>query len=106
MRVALWLYSPDYEDWRLVLSSPQFDEAGPVQAYGFVHDALEAAGISREKTPPIMILRMNSPFIRAKGEERLLTICSFVRRILGATPGFCSPSYTGTNQHDVGWGER
>lgn len=64
VRVALWLYSPDYEDWRLVLSSPQFDAAGPVQAYGLVHDALEAAGVTLEKTPPIMILRMSSPFIR------------------------------------------
>jgi hypothetical protein len=65
VRVALWLYSPDYEDWRLVLSSPQFDAAGPVQAYGLVHDALEIAGVPLEKTPPILVLRMNSPFIRA-----------------------------------------
>jgi len=64
VRAALWLYSPDYEDWRLVLSSPQFDAAGPVQAYGLVHDALEAAGVPLEKTPPIMILSMISPFVR------------------------------------------
>ena len=64
VRVALWLYSPDYEDWRLVLSSPQFDAGDPVHAYGLVHDALEAAGVPLEKTPPIMILRMNSSFVR------------------------------------------
>ena len=41
IRVALWLYSTDHEDWRLVLSSRQLDAAGPRDAYGLVHDALD-----------------------------------------------------------------
>jgi hypothetical protein len=65
VRVALWLYSPDYEDWRLVLSSKEFDQTDLVQAYGLVNSALDAAGIALEQTPPILILSMNSPFIRA-----------------------------------------
>lgn len=62
--VALWLYSPEYEDWRFVLASRRLDAAEPSEAYGLVHDALAAAGISLEQTPPLLILKMSSPFIR------------------------------------------
>ncbi len=63
--VALWLYSTEYEDWRFVLASRRLDAAGPLQAYGLVHDALAAAGISLEQTPALLILEMSDPFIRA-----------------------------------------
>jgi hypothetical protein len=63
--VALWLNSPDYEDWRLVLSSRRLDTTDPRSAYGLVHDALERAGFLLEHTPPLMILRMADPFIKA-----------------------------------------
>lgn len=63
--VALWLHSPEYEDWRYVLSSRQLDAAAPAEAYGLVHDALSAAGISLERTPALSILKMSDPFIRA-----------------------------------------
>jgi hypothetical protein len=64
--VALWLNSPDYEDWRLVLSSRRLDTAAdPRTAYGLVHDALERAGFLLEHTPPLLILRMTDPFIKA-----------------------------------------
>lgn len=63
--VALWLYSPEYEDWRFVLASRRLDAAEPSEAYGLVHDALAAAGISLERTPPLLILKMSDPFIRA-----------------------------------------
>jgi hypothetical protein len=62
--VALWLNSPDYEDWRLVLSSRRLDAADPRGAYGLVHDALERAGILLEQTPPLLILKMTDPFIK------------------------------------------
>lgn len=62
--VALWLYSPEYEDWRFVLASRRLDAAEPSGAYGLVHDALGAAGMPLEKTPPLLILRMSDPFIR------------------------------------------
>ena len=63
--VALWLNSSEYEDWRLVLSSRRLDNADPRGAYGLVHDALERAGFLLEHTPPLLILRMTDPFIKA-----------------------------------------
>jgi hypothetical protein len=63
--VAMWLNSPDYEDWRLVLSSRRLDSVDPLGAYGLVHDALERAGFPLERTPPLLILRMTDPFIKA-----------------------------------------
>lgn len=65
IRVALWLYSPDYEDWRYLLASPSLDAAKPAEAYGLVHSALRAAGMPLERTPTLMILKMSDPFIRA-----------------------------------------
>lgn len=63
--VALWLYSPEHQDWRFVLASRRLDLAEPSEAYGLVHDALAAAGISLEQTPTLLILKMSDPFIRA-----------------------------------------
>jgi hypothetical protein len=63
--VALWLHSPEYEDWRLVLSSRELDAAALAEAYGLVHDTLSAAGISLERTPALLILKMSDPFIRS-----------------------------------------
>lgn len=63
--VALWLYSPEYEDWRFVLASRRLDAAQPSEAYGLVHDALAADGISLERTPPLLILKMSDPFVRS-----------------------------------------
>jgi len=62
--VALWLYSPEYEDWRLFLSVRQFDSLDPRNAYTRLHDSLAAAGFTPDKTPPIMILPAHDPFIR------------------------------------------
>lgn len=62
--VALWLYSSEYEDWRFALASRRLDAVEPSRAYGLVHDALAAAGISLERTPPLLILRMSDAFIR------------------------------------------
>jgi hypothetical protein len=63
--VALWLNAAEYEDWRFVLSSRRLDTADPPGAYGLVHDALERAGFLLEHTPPLLILRMADPFIKA-----------------------------------------
>ena len=63
--VALWLRAPEYEDWRFVLSSARLDRAEPAKAYGLVHDALETEGLLLEQTPPLLILKMSDPFIRA-----------------------------------------
>jgi hypothetical protein len=63
--VALWLYFTEHQDWRFVLASPRLDAAKPAAAYGLVHDALEAEGVSLEQTPTLSILKMSDPFIRA-----------------------------------------
>jgi hypothetical protein len=65
VKVALWAVLADYEDWRLVLCSRKFDAAGPTGAYGLLHDALDDAGFTLEETPPVVILQVNDPFIRA-----------------------------------------
>jgi hypothetical protein len=62
--VALWLYSPEYGDWRFVLSSKQLDSAEPSEAYGLVRTALAAGGLPAERTPIFLILKMSDPFIR------------------------------------------
>jgi hypothetical protein len=64
IQVALWLFSPDHEDWRLVIASRQLDGAGSQHAYGLVNDALRRAEYPIEKKPPLWILPMNDPFIR------------------------------------------
>lgn len=65
IKVALWLYTSEYEDWRFVLSSGRLDSAKPSDAYGLIHDALEHGGLALEQTPTLMILRMADPFVRA-----------------------------------------
>jgi hypothetical protein len=62
--VALWVYLPEYEDWRLVVSARRFDSLDPREAYRLLNDSLAAAGFTPEKTPPVMILSMADPFIR------------------------------------------
>jgi len=62
--IVLWVYLPEYEDWRLVLSARQFDSLDPREAYRRLHDSLAVAGLTAEKTPPVMILPMTDPFIR------------------------------------------
>ena len=62
--VALWVFLAEFEDWRLVISSRQFDTPDPRDAYRRLHDALSAAGVAARKTPPIIILPTNDPFVR------------------------------------------
>jgi hypothetical protein len=64
VNVALWAFLSEYGDWRLILSSRQFDSVGLRNAYGLLHDALDAAGIIPERAPLAMIIPMSDPFIR------------------------------------------
>ena len=61
---ALWVYSPEYEDWRLVVSARQFGSLGPKDAYRRLNDSLASAGLTPEKTPPVLILPTTDSFIR------------------------------------------
>ncbi len=64
IRVALWTYLAEYEDWRFTVSSRKFDELDIRKAFGLMHEALDVAGISLEETPTLLILRMSDPFIK------------------------------------------
>jgi hypothetical protein len=64
VKVALWAILPEYEEWRLVLFSRKFDVAGIRDAYGLLHEALDAAGFPVELTPSIVILRATDPLVR------------------------------------------
>lgn len=71
--VALWMFLSEFEDWRLVVSSRQFDTADPRDAYRLLHASLLEAKIASKKTPAIIILPTSDPFIRE------------LRRIFGKT---------------------
>ena len=65
VNVALWVKLEEYSDWRLLMSSPQFDAAGPGRASGLVFDALVAADFPVERTPTILILPPTDSTVRA-----------------------------------------
>jgi hypothetical protein len=60
--VALWMVSSDYNDWRLVLSSPSLDQTHPLRAYERVAEVLHDRFAYMR--PPILILPTKDPFIR------------------------------------------
>ncbi len=62
--VALWMFAPEYEDWRIFLAGRPFDEPGTSQGYQLLSDALRAAGMDHAETLPIIILPMSDPFVR------------------------------------------
>jgi hypothetical protein len=63
--VAIFAHLSEYEIWRLVLAGSQFDGPRLRDAYRLLHKALDAAEFPLEKTPPLLILPMDDPFIRA-----------------------------------------
>ena len=73
VNAALWMFLSEFEDWRLVVSSPQFDTADPRDAYRLLHDSVSRAEIAPKKTPAIIILPTSDPFVRE------------LRRIFGKT---------------------
>ncbi len=75
VRVALWFYSSEYGDWRLVISSPQLSNLSPKEAYRRLNDTLSNAGHGVEALPPILILPTSDPFVRD------------LRRMFGRTRG-------------------
>jgi len=62
--VAIWMYSSEYEDWRLVLAARQFHSLDPRGPLRLLYGLLAKAGFTPETTPPILILPMTDPFIR------------------------------------------
>ena len=64
VKVAMWAVLGEYEDWRLVLSSRKFDNGSLRDAYGLLHQALDASGFPLELTPTVVILQTSDPFIK------------------------------------------
>jgi hypothetical protein len=64
--VALWAHLSEYEDWRMILAGRQFDALPTtMKAFRLLNDTVRAAGFPIENRPPVMILPMTSPFIKA-----------------------------------------
>jgi hypothetical protein len=63
VKVALWAFMSEYDEWLLILSSAKFD-AESKGGYRLYHEALEAAGIGVEETPFTMIMSTKDRFIR------------------------------------------
>ena len=64
VKVAMWAVLSEYEDWRIVLASPQLDRAGRQGPYGLIRDALDKAGFALERKPDCVVVRMTDPFVR------------------------------------------
>lgn len=60
--IAAFVLLPEYEDWRLVLSSPSLDQAHQLKAYQQVTKAL--GGRFVYSLPLILVLPTKDPFIR------------------------------------------
>jgi hypothetical protein len=76
---ALWLYSPDSDDWRLTIASNLVDSLGPLQTYGRIQTvlttmppgfrlALKDIAVVSPKSPLIQALRDSVP-VAADGRE-------------------------------------
>jgi len=60
--VALLMVSSDYDDWRLVLSSPSLDQTHMLKAYEKVAEILQTQ--FSQLLPPILILPTKDPFVK------------------------------------------
>ena len=65
VKVALWAYLSEYEDWRFIVASRKFDEVGLFDAYGLIRKALKKGGLTVAQFPIVMILSMKDPFIKS-----------------------------------------
>jgi len=60
--VALLMLSPEYGDWRFVLSSPSLDQTHALRAHEKVYKILEGRFVY--SLPLLMVLPTKDPFIR------------------------------------------
>jgi hypothetical protein len=78
--VALLMVTPEYGDWRLVISSPSLDQTHQLKAYEKVAEVLQGKFVSA--LPPILVLPNKDPFIR-----ELLRIFGKAKSVLGMRLG-------------------
>ena len=64
---ALWLFSPEINEWRLVFATPEVSTAGPRTVYGKIHQARQALGEQDAALPlfGIDLLDANHELVRA-----------------------------------------
>jgi hypothetical protein len=62
--VALYAKLGEYERRRMVIAGRSFDVEPQQKGYRLFHDAIDAAGIRYENTPPTRIFSTKSPFVR------------------------------------------
>jgi hypothetical protein len=62
IKVALWMFSSSYDDWKFVIASPDLDHENPLKSYERVAVTLHDQFVAMR--PPILILRMKDPLIR------------------------------------------
>jgi hypothetical protein len=63
--VALWLYSSEFEAWRLNIASPLVDTEGPKEAYIRLLSALRAADPDLTANLTITLVSPKDPLMRA-----------------------------------------
>jgi hypothetical protein len=56
------MVTPEYGDWRLVISAPSLDQTHQLKAYEKVAEVLQGKFVSA--LPPILVLPTKDPFIR------------------------------------------
>jgi hypothetical protein len=71
IKVAALVYTDRYQDWRLLLASPQIDKRFG-EGIKMVLDAFDNAGVVREVHTPLMIRKMSDPMIRELRQYRKL----------------------------------
>jgi hypothetical protein len=63
--VALWAKLPEFEKWRLIISSDCLNQDSPRAGYSQIDTALKKVGIRFPGLPSLALLPMNRPFIQA-----------------------------------------
>jgi hypothetical protein len=57
---ALWFFSPEINEWRLLFASPELDVKGPREVYRKVHAAIEDLG-EQSSTIPLSLISLLGP---------------------------------------------
>lgn len=65
IKVALWASLREYDEWRLILASPQLDLNANDGACEDVLKVLNGPSLPRQQHPAFLIFRMDDPFTRA-----------------------------------------
>jgi len=86
LRAALWLFDADFDGYRLLLSTPVYDQAGPSQAYQVVVNTINT--LSQEDQS-----RLTGINIVGLSDELVNSLCRSVR----LNPGVKGIRYSGSS---------